>query len=727
MGAYLSHPKTDKASTDEFNELLIVGASSMQGWRNSQEDAHNAILDFDKNTSFFAVYDGHGGAEVAQYCADKLPEFLKNLETYKSGALEIALKDAFLGFDKTLLEPTVVTTLKILAGEHNIVDDEAEGYDEEDDAEELAELHEESHLPLNEVLEKYKGLPQTHDFAMIKSEAASGKLTTCSRGRRAAAVAAEAVNKAVMDPTSKPIGSSTSAAAAAAAAAISETDGPGPSCSKSSSKLEQEDESAVTSSSSSGACKNNTSPNVASKGTNTTTITKAEASNKLSGEGVATTEQNGNVTSSEAKAAVKTGVESATTSEDATVSGSSDVADKKANGNVADEAAGSKIEPVDISSTSKESENAVKKATSAHEDDSTDDDADYDENAVAKAQEIAAAEVSSDDDMDEDDEDDDDDDDDEDDDDDDEENVSEDDTDEDQLANDQFCANMIEEPGKDSGCTAVVCVLHGRDLFVANAGDSRCVISRNGKAIEMSLDHKPEDDEESRRIVKAGGRVTLDGRVNGGLNLSRALGDHAYKTNLELPAEAQMISALPDIKKLIISPEDEFMVLACDGIWNYMTSEEVVKFVRLRLKDENKKLSEVCEELFDNCLAPNTMGDGTGCDNMTAVIVKFQQKLQELPATIDPTETEDALLAAATLKLKNQGEQVALKRSASPDTPVDETESAENASKSKRVKIENDSANDKKGERNANDVISNTPASVSSVDDQKESVVVSST
>lgn len=165
---------------------------------------------------------------MAQYCADKLPEFLKSLEAYKSGELEKALKDAFLGFDKTLLEPAVVNTLKILAGEHNIVDEDAEGYDEEDDEEDLAELHEESHLPLNEVLEKYKGLPQTHDLSQLKSDSAAAKLmSTCLRGRRAAAVAAEAVNKAVMDPTAKPAGSSTSAAAAAAAAAISETDGTG--------------------------------------------------------------------------------------------------------------------------------------------------------------------------------------------------------------------------------------------------------------------------------------------------------------------------------------------------------------------------------------------------------------------------------------------------------------------------------------------------------------------
>lgn len=89
--------------------------------------------------------------------------------------------------------------------------------------------------------------------------------------------------------------------------------------------------------------------------------------------------------------------------------------------------------------------------------------------------------------------------------------------------------SMIDIPGKDSGCTAVIALIVGKDLYVANAGDSRCVVCRNGKAIEMSLDHKPEDDEETKRIEKAGGKITLDGRVNGGLNLSRAIGDHTYK------------------------------------------------------------------------------------------------------------------------------------------------------------------------------------------------------
>lgn len=160
--------------------------------------------------------------------------------------------------------------------------------------------------------------------------------------------------------------------------------------------------------------------------------------------------------------------------------------------------------------------------------------------------------------------------------------------------------NMETGPGKASGCTAVVALICGRELFVANAGDSRCVVCRDGKVVEMSFDHKPEDDIELNRIRKAGGRVTLDGRVNGGLNLSRAIGDHGYKNNKDLSAEEQMISALPDLKRLALEPSDEFMVLACDGIWNYMTNEEVVGFVKTRIDAGKLSLAEICEEVSCN-------------------------------------------------------------------------------------------------------------------------------
>ena len=70
----------------------------------------------------------------------------------------------------------------------------------------------------------------------------------------------------------------------------------------------------------------------------------------------------------------------------------------------------------------------------------------------------------------------------------------------------------------------MVALIHNKKLYVANAGDSRCVLCRKGESLEMSFDHKPEDEIEKTRIEKAGGKITMDGRVNGGLNLSRAIG-----------------------------------------------------------------------------------------------------------------------------------------------------------------------------------------------------------
>ena len=74
------------------------------------------------------------------------------------------------------------------------------------------------------------------------------------------------------------------------------------------------------------------------------------------------------------------------------------------------------------------------------------------------------------------------------------------------------------------------------------------VCTKDGSAVDLSEDHKPESEIEKTRVEKAGGKITKDGRVNGGLNLSRALGDHQYKQNTELSPEEQMISPMPDVK-----------------------------------------------------------------------------------------------------------------------------------------------------------------------------------
>ena len=71
------------------------------------------------------------------------------------------------------------------------------------------------------------------------------------------------------------------------------------------------------------------------------------------------------------------------------------------------------------------------------------------------------------------------------------------------------------------------------EIICANAGDSRTVLGKNGRAVEMSEDHKPENRGEMERIQRSGGFVE-EGRVNGMLALSRALGDFEYKGNSAL-------------------------------------------------------------------------------------------------------------------------------------------------------------------------------------------------
>ncbi|KAK2986512.1 hypothetical protein RJ640_021387, partial [Escallonia rubra] len=175
--------------------------------------------------------------------------------------------------------------------------------------------------------------------------------------------------------------------------------------------------------------------------------------------------------------------------------------------------------------------------------------------------------------------------------------------------------------GPNSGSTACVAVIRKNQLLVANAGDSRCVLSRKGQAHEMSKDHKPDLELEKERILNAGGFIQC-GRVNGTLNLARAIGDMELKKDKSLPAEKQILTANPDINTVELGDDDDFFVLACDGIWDCMSSQQLVDFVREQL-DTETKLSAVCERVFDRCLAPSAPGEG--CDNMTMILVQFKK------------------------------------------------------------------------------------------------------
>ncbi|XP_018364411.1 PREDICTED: probable protein phosphatase CG10417 [Trachymyrmex cornetzi] len=591
------------------------------------KDAHNCCIGFDENVSLFAVYDGHGGHEVATYCARNLPDFIKQTEAYKTSDIRQALIDAFLGFDETLTKPEVVNVLKELAGTSTSEKKENDS-NESDEEENVNNLCMEATMPLEQVMAKYQSEVSNPHLKNLKGEKC-GKRAFASpflRGRRGREKASGSSSGAgcSSSPSPPPTSSSSSSSSGWNTNETDVSSSSQPCGSALSSTVERKDsdgpgsneaEQVLDSTTSNGSA-HASPPVVSTEDVETAKSMDMPDSSEDVKEKVSSPGKTPPCAESNANEVEVNGAESKRIGDaDSSKGGGDNVSSSSCipveNGDAGQQeritsSGRRRIQPVDLY------QSLLKKDSDDSEEDDDDDENDETFDGVPESDGDDTEDV----DEDESDEDDDD-------------EVEEEDIDDSDDDTDDLMVNT-EKPGADSGCTAVVAILKENELYVANAGDSRCVLCRDGQAIELSLDHKPEDAPEMERIVKAGGEVTNDGRVNGGLNLSRALGDHAYKQNMVLPPQEQMISALPDIRHITIDPEkDEFMILACDGIWNFMTSQNVVQFVRTRLSQNYENISKICEELFDHCLAPDTLGDGTGCDNMTAVIVKFTSPATE--------------------------------------------------------------------------------------------------
>merc|ERR1719232_2394251 len=123
-------------------------------------------------------------------------------------------------------------------------------------------------------------------------------------------------------------------------------------------------------------------------------------------------------------------------------------------------------------------------------------------------------------------------------------------------------------------------------LFVANAGDSRAVMGQGGKAVPLSFDHKPDNEEEIRRIEAAGSTITAN----------------------------------PDTYEYDISGESDFVFMGCDGCWETKSNDEMVDWIYKRLgeKRESADLKTIVSELLNEIVSPDhVQTNGVGCDNMT--------------------------------------------------------------------------------------------------------------
>ncbi|CDP01778.1 unnamed protein product [Coffea canephora] len=163
-----------------------------------------------------------------------------------------------------------------------------------------------------------------------------------------------------------------------------------------------------------------------------------------------------------------------------------------------------------------------------------------------------------------------------------------------------------------SGTTALTALVLGRTMLVANAGDSRAVLGKRGRAVELSTDHKPNSTSEKIRIEKLGG-VIYDGYLNGQLSVSRSLGDWHLKGS---KGSSFPLSSEPELKEVVLTEEDEFLIIGCDGLWDVMSSQCAVTITRKELMLHNDP--ERCsKELVREALKRNS------CDNLTVLVVCF--------------------------------------------------------------------------------------------------------
>jgi protein phosphatase 2C family protein 2/3 len=164
-----------------------------------------------------------------------------------------------------------------------------------------------------------------------------------------------------------------------------------------------------------------------------------------------------------------------------------------------------------------------------------------------------------------------------------------------------------------SGTTAITALLFGRHLIVANAGDCRAVLCRKGEAIDMSKDHKPIYPSERKRVEELGAFID-DGYLNGVLSVSRALGDWDMK--LPRGGSPSPLIAEPEFQQIILTEEDEFLIIGCDGIWDVMTSQHAVSLVRRGLRRHDDP-EQCARDLVMEALRHNTF------DNLTVIVVCF--------------------------------------------------------------------------------------------------------
>ena len=194
-----------------------------------------------------------------------------------------------------------------------------------------------------------------------------------------------------------------------------------------------------------------------------------------------------------------------------------------------------------------------------------------------------------------------------------------------------------------SGSCGIMAMIQGNKCIIANVGDSRLVLFKNGKVSFSTEDHKPNTEIEKRRIKLAGGEIyqtftLLPLRQNGKeieapwrvlpgrLSVSRTFGDIEAK-DPKFGGIGGVVVALPDITELELDEEYNFMVIGCDGIFDVLDNEELMKCFQIVVNE--KKIEEIKEEdIHELCgdfaamIVKSAIAKDSS-DNVSCIVVAF--------------------------------------------------------------------------------------------------------
>ncbi|XP_057728014.1 protein phosphatase 2C 57 isoform X1 [Arachis stenosperma] len=223
----------------------------------------------------------------------------------------------------------------------------------------------------------------------------------------------------------------------------------------------------------------------------------------------------------------------------------------------------------------------------------------------------------------------------------------------------------------ESGATATAVFIGDDTLLVSHIGDSSVVLSRAGKAEMVTSPHRPYGSnkaslQEIKRIREAGGWI-VNGRICGDIAVSRAFGDLRYKTkkNEMLQKGVQegrwsekfisrvrlnndLVVAYPDIYQVDLGSDAEFIVLASDGLWDYMSSSDAVSFVREQLQ-KHGNIQVACEALAQAAMDRRTQ------DNVSIIIADLGKTDWENVAVQQQNMVLELLQALATIGIVSIG------------------------------------------------------------------------